>query len=316
MGRVSSLENTDAIMTPDMAAKLRASLQSNNVQDFLLALRDAVKSNGVAKVAEKASLSKFGLYKAITPGRVPQFDTILGVLRALGFSLDLQEPQRIINFKTNQKDYSRDLSSSVDYKPYEKWGTEVGGLLRKATESAKKSDFVAAEEYCLNARKLDAACWPAIIQQGIAIVYDCLDKGEAKRRAVIEEARKLFKTIITDFPAIPDALSLVYANLGWLVFLEKGPEDHVGLIDRIRCYQNALIARPSYLHCRALLCICYVFLDEISDANVHYLNIDADKRALFHRLLLDKFATMGRVDPVINKRFYDWLKEKIDPEEE
>lgn len=51
------------------------------------ALGDIARSRGMAQVAKDAGLSRESLYKALSGDRVPGFDTILKVTKALGVKL-------------------------------------------------------------------------------------------------------------------------------------------------------------------------------------------------------------------------------------
>jgi probable addiction module antidote protein len=56
----------------------------------LLALGDLARARGMAQVAKDAGLGRESLYKALTPGAKPRFDTVVKVARALGFQLTAQ----------------------------------------------------------------------------------------------------------------------------------------------------------------------------------------------------------------------------------
>ena len=48
------------------------------------------RARGMAQVARDAGLGRESLYKALTPGAKPRFDTVLKVARALGVNLTAQ----------------------------------------------------------------------------------------------------------------------------------------------------------------------------------------------------------------------------------
>jgi probable addiction module antidote protein len=54
------------------------------------ALGDASRAKGMAEVASQAGLARESLYKALRPGSQPRLETILRVLKALGFQLVVQ----------------------------------------------------------------------------------------------------------------------------------------------------------------------------------------------------------------------------------
>jgi len=51
------------------------------------ALNAAARATGMAEVASKAGIGRESLYKALRPGSHPRLETILGVVRALGYQL-------------------------------------------------------------------------------------------------------------------------------------------------------------------------------------------------------------------------------------
>jgi len=54
------------------------------------ALNAASRATGMAEVASKAGIGRESLYKALRPGSQPRLETILGVVKALGFQLVVQ----------------------------------------------------------------------------------------------------------------------------------------------------------------------------------------------------------------------------------
>lgn len=58
-----------------------------NPDVFLSALSDVAKARGMAQVAKDAGLGRESLYKALSPGSHPRFETITAVLRALNVNL-------------------------------------------------------------------------------------------------------------------------------------------------------------------------------------------------------------------------------------
>jgi len=70
-----------------VAEYLTAVLESDDPNLLLLALADIARVRGMAEVAKEAGLGRESLYKALSPGAKPRFDTILKVARALGVRL-------------------------------------------------------------------------------------------------------------------------------------------------------------------------------------------------------------------------------------
>src|SRR4051812_21864379 len=78
------------LRTPaEMAAYLEACLQEAGEDAALIAkaLGDIARAKGMAQVARDAGLSRESLYKALSGGGSPGFDTILRVVKALGLRL-------------------------------------------------------------------------------------------------------------------------------------------------------------------------------------------------------------------------------------
>lgn len=70
-----------------VAEYLSAILESDDSDLLLLALADIARARGMAEVAKEAGLGRESLYKALTPGAKPRFETVLKVARALGVRL-------------------------------------------------------------------------------------------------------------------------------------------------------------------------------------------------------------------------------------
>jgi probable addiction module antidote protein len=73
-----------------VAEYMSAVLEANDPDLLLLALGDVARAKGMAQVAKEAGLGRESLYKALTPGATPRFDTILKVARALGVKFTAQ----------------------------------------------------------------------------------------------------------------------------------------------------------------------------------------------------------------------------------
>jgi probable addiction module antidote protein len=70
-----------------IAEYLTAALEDPNSDVFLAAVRDVARARGMAQLAKDAGLGRESLYKALTPGAKPRYDTILKLLHALGVKL-------------------------------------------------------------------------------------------------------------------------------------------------------------------------------------------------------------------------------------
>lgn len=70
-----------------IAEYLTAALEDPNPDVFLAAVRDVARARGMAQLAKDAGLGRESLYKALTPGAKPRYDTVLKLLNALGVRL-------------------------------------------------------------------------------------------------------------------------------------------------------------------------------------------------------------------------------------
>ncbi len=61
-----------------------------DTEAFLLAIRDVAKAmGGIGKLAEETNLNRQSLYKALSSNGNPRLDTLLAILRGLGFRLSI-----------------------------------------------------------------------------------------------------------------------------------------------------------------------------------------------------------------------------------
>lgn len=73
-----------------IAEYIDAVLEDGNPDLLLLALGDVARARGMAQVAKDAGLGRESLYKALSPGAKPRFETVMKVARALGVRLTAQ----------------------------------------------------------------------------------------------------------------------------------------------------------------------------------------------------------------------------------
>ena len=76
------LDNEETI-----AEYLSAALEDPNPEVFLLAVRNVAKVRGIAKVAQDSGLGRESLYKALSPGAKPRYETVRKLMDALGLKL-------------------------------------------------------------------------------------------------------------------------------------------------------------------------------------------------------------------------------------
>jgi probable addiction module antidote protein len=81
----SAFLNNEAVI----AEYLTASLEDPNPDVFLSAVGHVAKARGMSTIANEAGLGRESLYKALTPGAKPRYDTVLKVLHSLGVKLSI-----------------------------------------------------------------------------------------------------------------------------------------------------------------------------------------------------------------------------------
>lgn len=69
---------------------LTAAMEDENPDVFLAALSDVAKARGIAQLAHDTGLGRESLYKTLSPGAKPRFDTIMKITRALGVPLSVK----------------------------------------------------------------------------------------------------------------------------------------------------------------------------------------------------------------------------------
>ncbi|MCI5151310.1 MAG: putative addiction module antidote protein [Candidatus Electrothrix sp. MAN1_4] len=67
-----------------MKEYLQIMLEENGVEGFQRALGDIAKAKGMTEIALKTKLGRQNLYKALSEGSSPKFDTVKKVVEALG----------------------------------------------------------------------------------------------------------------------------------------------------------------------------------------------------------------------------------------
>jgi probable addiction module antidote protein len=73
-----------------IAEYINAAIETGDTDLLLLALGDVAHARGMAQVAKDAGLGRESLYKALTSGAKPRFDTVIKVARALGVQLTVR----------------------------------------------------------------------------------------------------------------------------------------------------------------------------------------------------------------------------------
>jgi probable addiction module antidote protein len=88
MAKFSTFDAADYLDNEETIAEyINAALDDPNPDVFLTAVRDVARARGMAQLAKDAGLGRESLYKALTPGAKPRYDTMLKLLHALGVKL-------------------------------------------------------------------------------------------------------------------------------------------------------------------------------------------------------------------------------------
>ncbi len=78
------LDNDETI-----AEYLNLALEDSNPEMLLLAIANIARARGMAQVAQDSGLGRESLYKALSDGAKPRYDTVFKVMRALGLKLQV-----------------------------------------------------------------------------------------------------------------------------------------------------------------------------------------------------------------------------------
>ena len=72
-----------------IAEYLSVALEDPDPDAFLTAVRDVAKARGIADVAARAGLGRESMYKTLSPGAKPRFETMRRLLAALDVRIDV-----------------------------------------------------------------------------------------------------------------------------------------------------------------------------------------------------------------------------------
>ena len=76
------LDNEETI-----AAYLTEALDDPDPDMFIIAVKTVARARGMTQLAKDSGLGRESLYKALSPGAKPRYETIMKVVRALGVKL-------------------------------------------------------------------------------------------------------------------------------------------------------------------------------------------------------------------------------------
>lgn len=90
--QIADISHAKALVALDVqeqAALLREAFASGETNDITAALGAVARARGMTALAERTGLSRSSLYRALSDEGDPQLSTLLTVLAALGFGLEL-----------------------------------------------------------------------------------------------------------------------------------------------------------------------------------------------------------------------------------
>ena len=73
-----------------IAEYLNTVLEDGDSSDLVVAIGHIAKAIGMSKIAEETGMSRPSLYKALSEGAKPQFETIMKVLKAIGGQINIR----------------------------------------------------------------------------------------------------------------------------------------------------------------------------------------------------------------------------------
>lgn len=86
--KLLDFDMADALDSDEVIAEYLTQVFADGDSDEIIrALGHVAKARGMAMVAKESGLGRESLYKALTPGAQPRFDTVLRVCRAIGMPL-------------------------------------------------------------------------------------------------------------------------------------------------------------------------------------------------------------------------------------
>ncbi len=86
--KISKFEIADHLTNEEVISEyLAAAMEDRNPDVFLAALADVAKVRGIANLADRSGLGRESLYKTLSPGAKPRFETVCKLVEALGVKL-------------------------------------------------------------------------------------------------------------------------------------------------------------------------------------------------------------------------------------
>jgi len=99
----STFDAADYLNNDEVIAEyLSAAMEDENPDVLLMALLDVAKASGMAQTARSAGLGRESLYKTLSAGSKPRFETIAAVLRALNVKISVKPKDTIRTVSTRK----------------------------------------------------------------------------------------------------------------------------------------------------------------------------------------------------------------------
>ena len=97
VSKVSRFDVADYLTDDNMIAEYLSSvIYEEDTSLLIAAIGDIAKARGIEHIAFLSGLGRENVYKALSPGSKPRFDTIMKVLKALGVSLQFSSTRNKI----------------------------------------------------------------------------------------------------------------------------------------------------------------------------------------------------------------------------
>lgn len=88
MAKLTTFDVADYLDNEEVISEyLSVALEDPDPDMFLMAVRNVARAKGMTQLAKDAGLGRESLYKALSPGAKPRYDTLLKLVAALGVKL-------------------------------------------------------------------------------------------------------------------------------------------------------------------------------------------------------------------------------------
>ena len=88
MAKLSTFDVADLLDSEEAISEyLSVALEDPDPDMFLMAVRNVARARGMSQLAKDAGLGRESLYKALSPGAKPRYETVIKLISALGVKL-------------------------------------------------------------------------------------------------------------------------------------------------------------------------------------------------------------------------------------